>query len=196
MSYKAGLHRKPKRRLESAITWIGFNDHGDPGIDEDGSECPPVEWSRRDGHFFREESPLVDGYYIDYDAPARSRQTTVRKALFEALEGPAEIWIDGLSNLEIVHLLTHSDYFDRVKEWAEDEVRFTVNRSVIFEYDDQMMWEMGPEFEERHLKRFPSQGIPGPWWSEECEDCLMSGVCLTTEKKCRSCGGTGYLRDE
>ena len=188
-------HNKPKRRLEANLDHISFNGYGDPG-EYDGNETPVIEWVRRDGQFIRSERPLIDGYYIDHDRPDRTRQTTARKALLEALTTPTpdnKVWINGLTNVEIIRLLSHQDYYQLLFELADDEQRFTVSDCLIFcVEDDELTWEEGDDFEENHLKHFPSKSPGGVWCREECDECWCTGVEPTTEKRCRACSGTGF----
>lgn len=188
-------HNKPKRRLEAKVNHISFNDYGDPGA-YDGAETPVFEWFRRDGKFIRSERPLIDNYYIDHDRPDRTRQTTVRKALLEALATRtlvSGLWIKGLSNIEIIRLLSHQDYYQLLFEQADDELGFTVSNCVIFQVeDDELTWEEGEDFRDNFLDHFPSNSPGGMWWREECDECWCTGVDPTTEKRCRACRGTGF----
>ena len=188
-------HNKPKRRLEAKINHISFNDYGEPG-GFDGVETPVVEWVRREGRFLRSERPLIDGYYIDHDRPDRTRQTTVRKALLEALatsNPTSTLWIEGLTDPEIIHLLTHQDYYQLVVEQADDEPGFSIGNFVTFLVEESnLTWEEGEEFISNHLKWFPSRSLDGMWSREECEDCWCTGVNPATGRRCRSCRGTGF----
>jgi len=188
-------HNKPKRQLEAKIDHISFNDYDAPG-EYDGNETPAIEWVRADGQFIRSERPLLDGYYIDYDRPERTRQTTVRKALLEALITPTpvnKLWINGLTNVEIIRLLSHQDYYQLLFERADDEPGFTASNCVIFQVeDDELTWEEGEDFRDNFLDHFPSKSPGGMWWREECDECWCTGVEPTTEKRCRSCRGTGF----
>lgn len=186
-------HAKPKRELEARIQTISFNNFEEPGFDGE-NETPLIEWIRSGQVLVRYERATIDGYYVDNDSPRRTRKTTMRKALQEAIPLWPQLWIRGLSNQELIRLFTHRDYFELISARADDEDGYVVNNSIyFFSESDALQWEEGDDYMERHLDKFPSKSPGGFWLRDECDDCQCTGVDPLTEKDCHSCKETGFI---
>ena len=190
-------HKRSKRQLETRITAISFDEADAAGYDPDDRDPLLIEWKRDGDRLFRLETLTGAGYHNEDEVSVSRQRTSVRKALREAIPAYPRLWIEGLSNQEIVRLLTHYEYFELVHAQADNEEGFLVNNSVHFLTDGHdLIFRHGEDYMHHHFRFYPSKSPGGPWYQDECDWCFCTGIDPDTERGCEICEGIGFLSEQ